>query len=105
MLVLNRIRAAEGEPTVRFGLALHLGEVMFGNIGASRRLDFTVIGPAVNHAARLEKLCGPLDRAVLLSSAMAALLPHTDVEPLGNRTLKDIDRPQAVFGLRGSLSS
>ena len=74
MLVLNRIRAAEGEPTVRFGLALHIGEVMFGNIGASQRLDFTVIGPAVNHAARLEKLCSPLDRGVLLSSAMAALL-------------------------------
>jgi adenylate cyclase len=105
MLVLNRVRATAGEPAVRFGLALHLGEVMFGNIGASRRLDFTVIGPAVNYAARLEKLCGPLDRAVLLSSAMAALLPHTDVEPLGSRTLKDIDRPQAVFGLRGSLSS
>ena len=75
MLVLNRIRAAEGEPTVRFGLALHIGEVMFGNIGASQRLDFTVIGPAVNHAARLEKLCSPLDRSVLLSAAMAALLP------------------------------
>ena len=42
---------------MRFGLALHVGEVMFGNIGASARLDFTVIGPAVNHAARLEKLC------------------------------------------------
>ena len=105
MLVLNRIRAAEGEPTVRFGLALHLGEVMFGNIGASQRLDFTVIGPAVNYAARLEKLCGPLDRAVLLSAAMAALLPEAELEPLGSHTLKDIDPPQAVFGLKGPPSS
>ena len=75
MLVLNRVRAAEGEPAVRFGLALHIGEVMFGNIGASQRLDFTVIGPAVNHAARLEKLCSPLDRSVVLSASMAELLP------------------------------
>jgi adenylate cyclase len=99
MLVLNRIRATEDEPTVRFGLALHIGEVMFGNVGASQRLDFTVIGPAVNHAARLEKLCGPLDRDVLLSSAMAALLPAREIEPLGNHTLKDLDQPQAVFAL------
>ena len=103
MLVLNRIRAAADEPDVRFGLALHLGEVMFGNIGASRRLDFTVIGPAVNHAARLEKLCGPLDRAVILSAAMAALLPEAGLEPLGRHALKDIDDPQAVFGLKGAL--
>ena len=85
---------------VRFGLALHIGEVMFGNIGASQRLDFTVIGPAVNHTARLEKLCSPLDRSVLLSPAMAALLPAADVEPLGLHTLKDIDQPQQVFALR-----
>jgi adenylate cyclase len=100
MLVLNRIRSAEGEPTVRFGLALHIGEVMFGNIGASQRLDFTVIGPAVNHAARLEKLCSPLDRTVLVSSAMAELLAPGDVEPLGPHDLKDIDAPQHVFALR-----
>ena len=105
MLVLNRIRAAEGEPTVRFGLALHIGEVMFGNIGASQRLDFTVIGPTVNHAARLEKLCSPLDRGVLLSAAMAALLPDAGLEPLGRHALKDIDHPQAVFGLKGAVSS
>jgi adenylate cyclase len=100
MLVLNRIRSAEGEPTVRFGLALHIGEVMFGNIGASRRLDFTVIGPAVNHAARLEKLCAPLDRSVLLSPAIAELLAADQVEPLGHHAMKDIDRPQAIYGLR-----
>lgn len=104
MVVLNRIRAAENEPTVRFGLALHLGEVMFGNIGASQRLDFTVIGPAVNYAARLEKLCSPLDRSVLLSAAMAALLPEAELEPLGSHLLKDIDHPHAVFGLRGAVS-
>jgi len=101
MLVLNRIRAAGEEPIVRFGLALHVGEVMFGNIGASRRLDFTVIGPAVNHAARLERLCTSLDCPVILSSALAALLPDGDAVPLGRHALKDLDEPQAVFGLRG----
>ncbi len=100
MLVLNRIRSAAGEPTVRFGLALHIGEVMFGNIGASQRLDFTVIGPAVNHAARLEKLCGLLDRPVILSAAMAGLLPEGEVQPLGRHELKDIDEPQDIYGLR-----
>ena len=100
MLVLNRIRAAEGEPTVRFGLALHLGEVMFGNIGASQRLDFTVIGPAVNYAARLEKLCSPLDRSVILSAPIAGLLPEHEIEALGRHAMKDIDVPQIIYGLR-----
>jgi adenylate cyclase len=73
---------------------------MFGNIGASQRLDFTVIGPAVNHAARLEKLCGPLDRSVLLSSALAELLPAGEIELLGQHAMKDIDVPQRIYGLR-----
>jgi adenylate cyclase len=102
ILVLNRIRSAAAEPTVRFGLALHIGEVMFGNIGASQRLDFTVIGPAVNHAARLEKLCSALDRPVILSAAMAGLLPDGETQPLGRHALKDIDEPQAIYGLRAA---
>lgn len=100
--VLNGIRAVADEPPVRFGLALHIGEVMFGNIGASNRLDFTVIGPAVNHTARLEKLCVPLGRPVLLSGTLAALLPPGEVDELGLHALKDIDQPQAIFGLRGA---
>lgn len=100
--VLNRIRAAAEEPAVRFGLALHVGEVMFGNIGASKRLDFTVIGPAVNHTARLEKLCAPLDRQVVLSQALAALLPESETVALGSHAVKDLDQPQAVFGIKGA---
>jgi adenylate cyclase len=72
---------------------------MFGNIGASSRLDFTVIGPAVNHAARLEKLCGQLDRPIVVSQALAALLPERDVVLLGHHLLKDIDEPQPVYSL------
>ena len=96
---LNLMRVTVDEPSLRFGLALHVGEVMFGNIGASARLDFTVIGPAVNHAARLEKLCAPLNRQIVLSSALAALLPERDVVPLGRHALKDIDEPQPIYGL------
>src|SRR5471032_60910 len=100
--MLNRIRAAADGPLVRFGLALHIGEVMFGNIGASKRLDFTVIGPAVNYTARLEKLCVPLERQVLISQAIATLLPEGETVPLGHHAMKDIDRPQAVFGIKGA---
>ena len=96
---LNLMRATVDEPSVRFGLALHVGEVMFGNIGASARLDFTVIGPAVNHAARLEKLCGQLDRPIVVSQALAALLPEREVVLLGRHQLKDIDEPQPVYSL------
>lgn len=98
--VLNRIRAAADEPEVRFGLALHVGEVMFGNIGASSRLDFTVIGPAVNYTARLERLCPALGRSVILSKALATLVPERDTVALGRHALKDIDEAQAIFGLR-----
>jgi adenylate cyclase len=100
---LNAARAADGRPTVRFGLALHFGDVMFGNIGASARLDFTVIGPAVNHAARLEKLTAAIDCPIVLSSQIAELLSSDQLVPLGRHALKDIDEPQAVFGL-ASLS-
>ena len=99
---LNLMRVTADEPSVRFGLALHVGEVMFGNIGASARLDFTVIGPAVNHAARLEKLCTPLNRQIVLSSTLAALLPERDVVLLGRHALKDIDEPQPIYGLSAS---
>ncbi len=96
---LNDKRAEGGAPPIRFGLALHLGEVMFGNIGASARLDFTVIGPAVNYAARLEGLCAALDHPVVMSSAIAALLPQEHLMPLGSHALKGIAAPQPAYGL------
>jgi adenylate cyclase len=96
---LNQRRAEAGDIPVRLGLALHIGEVMFGNIGASAGLDFTVIGPAVNDAARLEKLTASLGRPVLVSAALAALLPSAALVPVGEHALKHIDEPQAVYGL------
>src|SRR6516225_2448121 len=69
---LNAARRQAGRRAAAVDLALHLGEVLYGNVGAVDRLDFTVIGPAVNEAARIEALCEPLGRNVLVSSELAA---------------------------------
>jgi adenylate cyclase len=66
---VNERRAKAGLAGIKYGTALHLGDAMYGNIGGERRLDFTVIGPAVNLASRIEGLCRVLDRPVLLSAA------------------------------------
>jgi adenylate cyclase len=85
-------------PGLRFGLALHIGEVLYGNIGSVNRLDFTCIGPAVNFAARLEKLTGQLERAVLASGEFARRCAG-EFTPLGNFALPGFSEPQTVFGL------
>src|SRR6185295_3029028 len=72
-----------------FGIALHIGEVAYGNIGGGGRLDFTAIGPAINLAARLETLTGRLGRPLLLSKELAAELA-SGVEPVGAFELKGI---------------
>ncbi len=92
------VRAAGGSP-VGYGVALHVGEVTYGNIGAPDRLDFTVIGPAVNQAARVEGLCRSLGRSILATSAVARHVPDA-VEPLGRFLLRGIEEPQEVWGLR-----
>jgi adenylate cyclase len=99
LATVNEERRGLGELEIKFGLALHIGEVMFGNIGASARLDFTVIGPAVNHAARLEKLCSAIGRPIILSAAFATLLPPEDTASLGQHALKDIEEPQTIYTL------
>ena len=92
----NLERRATGEPEIRFGLALHLGEVNYGNIGAPNRLDFTVIGPAVNHAARLEKIASELGRPVVTSASFAAAA-KSSFESLGRHHLRGVREPQEVF--------
>ena len=96
---LNAERQARGDPIIRYGLALHTGEVLYGNIGGPTRLDFTVIGPAVNVAARVQGLCEPLGRRVLLSGAFAALVETQTVVSLGEHRLKGIAESQPVYGL------
>ncbi|HJQ59471.1 MAG TPA: adenylate/guanylate cyclase domain-containing protein [Vineibacter sp.] len=82
----------------RFGLALHVGEVIYGNIGGGNRLDFTCIGPAVNLAARIEKLAGGLGRTILTSDAFARHCPG-DLVTVGSFQLPGFNAAQAVFGL------
>jgi len=99
MAHLDATRRAQGlPPPLPFGVALHLGEILWGNIGAADRLDFTALGPAVNLVSRLEGLCRPLERAVLVSGAIAA---ETDLPlvSLGSHGLRGIATPCAVFTL------
>jgi len=93
---LDAARRREGLPPLPFGAALHLGEMLWGNIGAADRLDFRAIGPAVNLVSRLEGLCRPLDKVVLVSDTFAA---ETSVSliPLGTHALRGIASPCAVF--------
>jgi adenylate cyclase len=89
---------ADGEVAIRFGLALHVGEVMYGNIGGGNRLDFTCIGPAVNLAARLEKVASKLGEAVVASADFAGRCPD-DFRHLGEHSVAGFAAPQTVFGL------
>ncbi|MBM7048072.1 adenylate/guanylate cyclase domain-containing protein [Rhizobium lusitanum] len=98
MAHLDATRLTQGLPPLPFGAALHFGDMLWGNIGAADRLDFTAIGPAVNLVSRLEGLCKPLGRNVLISGAVAA---ETSVVllPLGEHELRGIVEPCAVFTL------
>lgn len=96
MAHLNAVRREQGLPSLAFGAALHLGEILWGNIGAADRLDFTAIGPAVNLVSRLEGLCRPLDRRVLVSGAVAAEI-SAPLVPLGTHALRGIASPCAVY--------
>ncbi len=94
------LNAAVGDQAraLRFGLALHVGEVLYGNIGGGNRLDFTCIGPAVNLAARLERLTSPLRRTVLASDRFARHCQPPLVS-LGEYTLPGFGAAQAAYGL------
>ena len=86
---------------MEFGLALHLGEVLYGNIGASDRLDFTVVGPAVNEASRIQSLCKPLDCSILVSRAVRETAGgEAGLESLGYHELRGVRQPQELFQAR-----
>jgi len=95
----NAERRAAGKSTLDFGIALHLGEVLYGNIGTRERLDFTVVGSAVNEASRIEALCRPLRRKVLVSSAFheAAVACGGRMISVGFHALRGIREPQELF--------
>ncbi|WP_246668311.1 adenylate/guanylate cyclase domain-containing protein [Bradyrhizobium elkanii] len=89
---------AEGHALLRAGIVLHEGEVFFGNIGAPDRLDFTVIGAAVNEACRVEALTKIIGRDLLMTEAVARHLSH-DVEHLGEHQLRGVSARMSVYGL------
>ena len=93
----NEQRAAAGLPLIEYGLALHVGDVMYGNIGSDTRLDFTVIGPAVNLTARIESMCRQLGRQLLLSSDFVSA-GGISARSLGRHALKGVGADQEIFG-------
>jgi len=95
---LNRERAEAGRNPLEVGIALHSGSVSYGNIGAGDRLDFTVIGPAVNLVSRLQGLCEPLGRRLLATQRFSSSC-YSDLVSVGRERLKGIAAEQEVYGL------
>lgn len=93
---LNETRRTASKPDIRFGVGLHLGSVLYGNVGAPSRLDFTVMGPAVNRTARLEGLTKVVDRPLLFSDTFAEHIA-CESEFLGHHTVKGIADPIAAY--------
>ncbi len=97
---LKARRVAEGRPVTTVYLGLHIGDVFYGNIGSADRLDFTVIGPAVNEVSRIASMCRSADRTVLLSSAFVAAAPEIDrprFASVGRFALRGVSRAQELF--------
>ena len=100
----NARRERERRPRIDYGLALHVGDVMYGNIGSDTRLDFTVIGPAVNLTARIESMCRQLGRQLLLSSDFVEA-GGISAQSLGAFSLKGVGADQEIFAPTPSGSS
>ncbi|HTR87230.1 MAG TPA: adenylate/guanylate cyclase domain-containing protein [Reyranella sp.] len=99
---LNERRKAEERPTTSVYVGLHVGAVFYGNIGSVDRLDFTVVGPAVNETSRIASMCRSVDRPVLISSAFANALPAQDrgrLVSVGRFALRGVGRAQDLFTL------
>ena len=102
LAALNARRAAEGRPVTTVYLGLHIGAVFYGNIGAESRLDFTVVGPAVNEVSRVAALCRSADRGVLLSSAFRNAAPEearAHIVSVGRYALRGVGKAQELFTL------
>ncbi len=100
VVALNERRAAEQLPTTRMYVGLHIGEVFFGNIGSPDRLDFTVVGPAVNEASRIAAMCRSVDQKMLVSAAFAtALGTGARLVSVGRYALRGVKQPQELFTL------
>jgi adenylate cyclase len=98
---VNQRRSAKGLPITEMYLALHIGDVFYGNIGSKDRLDFTVVGPAVNEVSRIAALCRSVDQPLLVSSAFAAAIgeARSRLVSVGRYALRGVGRPQDLFTL------
>lgn len=103
---LNVERRNAGQPATSLDISLHTGRVLYGNVGSDTRLDFTVIGPAVNEASRIEALCEPLGQALLMSQAFAeaATASRDRLVSLGRHRLRGVREDTELFGLKVSSS-
>lgn len=102
---LNVRREKSGREPLRYGVGVNVGEVMYGNIGTPSRLDFTVIGPAVNAAARLEALSKDLGVSTLFSDAFASQIDTASLAPLGGFQLRGFGSQMEVFGFADEVRS
>ena len=98
LAVVNAERAEKGQRPLAFGMALHRGDLTYGNIGSEHRLDFTVIGSAVNEASRIEDMSKVLKSPIVISSAFACSVPE-DLVSLGTHELRDFREKQEIFTL------
>lgn len=96
MQIVNETRLANSEPEIRFGVGLHVGSFTYGNIGTEDRLDFTVIGPAVNRCVRLETLSKTLGVPIVTSAEFNANCPRS-LRSLGFQDLRGVADKQEVF--------
>jgi adenylate cyclase len=101
MADMAETRRARSLPTPDLDIALHVGHVNYGNVGADARLDFTVIGPAVNEASRIERLCDALGRHLVMSQAFAqaADASRGELVSLGHHRLRGVREETELFGL------
>ncbi len=99
---LNEKRRAEERPVTSVYVGLHIGEVFYGNIGSVERLDFTVVGPAVNETSRIASMCRSVDRSVLASATFADCLPdaeRTSLVSVGRFALRGVGHAKELFTL------
>jgi len=97
---LNRRRRVEGKPVTDMYIGLHVGEVFYGNVGSRERLDFTVIGPAVNEASRIAAMCRSVDQPVLVSASFAGVGDiGRRLVSVGRYALRGVSHPQELFTL------
>ena len=102
MVALNEKNSETGRAPLNYGIGVHVGDVMYGNIGSRTRLDFTVIGPAVNMASRLETLTKQLGRPVLLSREFADFVESEfDLERVGEYPVRGFNDPIELFAYQG----